>query len=102
MTPEPVYNYIKGQGWVPCVYKVEVHTVGPWIVTFSNRPPEPGEHWYADAEGYPFEQSVQNVLSSVSRYPEQVSDVGAPYKKDIDLDPYYQQRSWISIKCEKP
>ena len=46
MTDEPVYTFIKGQGWVikpPC--EVVEATAGYYKITLECRNPEPGERW---------------------------------------------------------
>jgi hypothetical protein len=59
MTDEPIYEYVKGQGWVPrtaCVEDPEGYHVcdanGRWWIVYP-RPARVGEHWDVTTERFP-------------------------------------------------
>jgi hypothetical protein len=43
---EPTYEYIRGQGWVPCIYKMRQGQFGKWLVTAMERKPVLGELYF--------------------------------------------------------
>lgn len=49
---EPVYTYIKGQGWVPQPpYFIETVRLGKYMLTVEDRQPNVGEYyWRGDAK----------------------------------------------------
>lgn len=84
---EPIYEYIRGQGWQPMVHKTfsGVTTNGKWKVTLIRRVPEAGEHFFSDIGDHNIDQIGQDLLGWVSPSSGGVWDKGDTEKWNMGL-----------------
>lgn len=73
---EPVYEYIKGKGWVVQTAESYTNSYQGRIVTLYKRPPEPHERgWYAY---YTFSATLKDVFDNLMGYERSVEELGWP------------------------
>lgn len=67
MTEEPVYNFVKGKGWVASSGYTATAQIGKWVVTVEQRTPKRGERyielWGTDENPKP--ETVEEALEAL-------------------------------------
>ena len=91
MSEEPVYTFVKGQGWVVQQYRQLTFTVEGVTITLVERPPEFGEHFWTGPN--PIEVLADALKDSYWRniYIKRTHRNATPVRTG-DLDPYYMKQ----------
>lgn len=82
-TPEPIYHYKKGQGWVlgpECPVSI---VAGIYKLTLEQRKPEPGERWRLDNTRVGLQKYIDQILNEGWDFnsPNLINELGVSYSK---------------------
>jgi hypothetical protein len=92
MTNEPVYEYVKGQGWVPCVGPVIYYQEGDYIVIdLADLPggvmrgfaPWHPEYETRDNDGRGFQEAVERARGAIHKSTYHYKDTNHPRKQHV-------------------
>lgn len=105
MNEEPVYNYIKGQGWVPSNGFSATAKIGKWQVTIEQRRPLLKEHFIEHREPDTSVDKIMGILQGIgydyafkSDYCKQYFSRWNKYTERND----YSDSSLFVLRIEKP